>query len=473
VDKPRRKCDKPEKCDSSVRKRPHLSPLTKQDNPLIDQMASNVDAVHLKAIFESSADCILVWDKHYNYLYANQAAIDHVKTTRDKVIGKNIRDGLGHVPDFMHVWMSRIDQVFNTGEGLCVEDTMPVGERLVHSQSVLSPIRYPDGRMFAVGVVYRDITEQKRMEAALRESELRFMQIFQNAGEGILVVDIETRKFVYANPGICQMLGYTCQELLQLGVPDIHPKEVLDDVTAAFEIIVDGGKTLYELPCMRKDRSILLARISGAPIDIAGKKQAYGFFSDITEHKTLQHKLVDNEKLYRELYDRARIPLFRTRIHDGKLLECNEAMVKFLGYTSKDECLNEHYSTKQYANPARRAEILELLVKDGFVNGFEIEFVRRDGTRAWVEVSAKIYHQEGYVEGAQIDITATKVLTRTEQDTLRFILHGKSNKEIARILSRSIRTIEGHRANIMQKLNAKSLAELLQKTQFFIPEPER
>ncbi|MHC4232895.1 MAG: PAS domain-containing protein, partial [Planctomycetota bacterium] len=66
----------------------------------------------LTSILESSQDCILVWDKDYNYLYANQAAIDHVNTTRDKVIGKNMRDGLGHIPDFMHLWMSRVDEVF-------------------------------------------------------------------------------------------------------------------------------------------------------------------------------------------------------------------------------------------------------------------------------------------------------------------------------------------------------------------------
>ena len=121
------------------------------------------------AVFESSSDCILVWDRQYNYLYANQAAIDHVGTTRDKVIGKNIRDGLGHVPDFMRLWMARVDRAFATGESFRVEDAMPVGDRLVYSESQVSPIRDAAGRVFAVGVVYRDITDRKRAEEALRE----------------------------------------------------------------------------------------------------------------------------------------------------------------------------------------------------------------------------------------------------------------------------------------------------------------
>ena len=123
-----------------------------------------------RAVFESSSDCILVWDRQYNYLYANQAAIDHVGTTRDKVIGKNMRDGLGHIPDFMYLWMERVDRAFATGEPFRVEDVVPVGDQLVHSESQVSPIRDATGQVFAVGVVYRDVTERKQMEEELRRS---------------------------------------------------------------------------------------------------------------------------------------------------------------------------------------------------------------------------------------------------------------------------------------------------------------
>jgi PAS domain S-box-containing protein len=439
------------------------------DHPFFEQTVLKGDGELINAFCECSTDCILVCDQDYNNLYANQAAIDHVKTSRDKVVGKTIRDGLGLVPDFMRLWMSRIDRVFATGESLRVEDTMPVADRWVHSQSVLSPIRDPDGRIFAVGVVYRDITEQKQTEADLRESEGRFRLMFQNAGEGILIVDLETRRFSYANPKICQMLGYACEELLGLSVPDIHPKEALDRVVEAFEIIINGGKASYELPCLRKDGGVIYVRINGAAIDISGKQWVYGFFTDITEQNNLRQKLTENERLYREIYNRARIPLYRTRIHDGKLLECNETMVQFLGYSSKDECLREHYSTMYYADPAKRAECLALLEKDGFVDGFEIEFIRRDGIHVWVELSAHIYPQEGYIEGTHIDITPRKILTPMEKAILALILQNNSNKETAKTLHRSIRTVEDHRARIMKKLNVDSFVGLMQKTRFFLP----
>ncbi len=131
-----------------------------------------------RSIFESTADCILVWDEDYNYLYANQAAIDHVGTRRENVVGRNMRDGLGHVPDFMRLWMGRVDQVFATGELLQVEDSVQVGNRLVHSESILSPSRDGEGRLFAVGVVYRDVTERKQASDKLAAEQQLLRKLF-------------------------------------------------------------------------------------------------------------------------------------------------------------------------------------------------------------------------------------------------------------------------------------------------------
>lgn len=163
-----------------------------------------------RAIFESSMDCILVWDREYNYLYANQAAIDHVGTTRDKVIGKNIRDGLGHVPEFMKLWMQRVDQAFATGKSFRVEDAVKVGGRVVFSESQISPIRDGAGRVFAVGVVYRDVTERKHAEQALREAEERLRTVLRATGVGLwlnemplekLNWDARTRELFFMRPG--------------------------------------------------------------------------------------------------------------------------------------------------------------------------------------------------------------------------------------------------------------------------------
>ena len=124
-----------------------------------------------RSIFESTTDSIIVWDKNYNYLFANQAAIDQVGTSRYEVVGKSIREGLGHLPNVMKLWMSRIDQVFSTGETLRVEDENTIGEKTVYSEAVLSPLRDSEGKLFAVGVVTRDITGRKEEEELIATAE--------------------------------------------------------------------------------------------------------------------------------------------------------------------------------------------------------------------------------------------------------------------------------------------------------------
>ena len=74
---------------------------------------------------------------------------------------------------------------------------------------------------------------RKKIEE-LRVSEEKFRSIFENAIEGILVADAKTRKFVFANPQICTLTGYSKKELLKIGVEDIHPQKDLPHVLSEF-----------------------------------------------------------------------------------------------------------------------------------------------------------------------------------------------------------------------------------------------
>jgi PAS domain S-box-containing protein len=198
-----------------------------------------------RAVFESSSDCILVWDRQYNYLYANQAAIDHVGTTRDKVIGKNIRDGLGHVPDFMQLWMGRVDRSFDTGESFRVVDAVPVGDRLIYSESQVSPIRDAAGQVFAVGVVYRDVTERKRAEEALQQSERRFREMAETVPD-ILFTAQPDGSMDYVNERGLIYVGLTAGEVIGDGWSNVvHPQDVEQSVRAVAESVRTGRP--YEL----------------------------------------------------------------------------------------------------------------------------------------------------------------------------------------------------------------------------------
>jgi len=138
----------------------------------------------------------------------------------------------------------------------------------------------------------RLFAETKRAEAVLRESEARYRTLFDKNADGILIANIETKAFKYANPTMCRMLGYTEEELRTKGVSDIHPKEAVPGVVAEFEAQACGDKILVtDIPCLKKDGSVVYADISAVKMTVDGRPCNVGFFRDITERRLAREKL--------------------------------------------------------------------------------------------------------------------------------------------------------------------------------------
>jgi len=194
--------------------------------------------------------------------------------------------------------------VFETGQSKFIEERICLGGKEFYSSSTLNPIKDDTGNVVAVTGIVRDITERKKAEEALRESEERYRVIFESSAEGILVADIETKEFKYANPALCRMLGYTEDELKQMSVADIHSKEELEYVISEFEAQSKGEKTLtQDIPCLRKDGAIIYADINTTKVILDGREYNAGFFKDVTERKRAEEALRESEQRYRGVVD--------------------------------------------------------------------------------------------------------------------------------------------------------------------------
>ncbi|MHC5161924.1 MAG: PAS domain S-box protein [Planctomycetota bacterium] len=417
-----------------------------------DMTEQKRDQEQLKAVFESSLDCILVWDKDYNYLYANQAAIDHVNTTRDKVIGKNIRDGLGHIPEFMNLWMSRVDEVFRTQKTMRVEDAGTVDGRIVYSESVLSPIFYPGGDMFAVSCVYRDITK-------LKASQGRYKRLSDAAFEAICIH--QQGKIYDANIKFTEMFGYTFDELQEMYGIDLFAPQSQDLIKENMESGYEGA---YEAFGRKKDGTIFPIEICAKNSTFEGEPARIGAIRDLSEKKEMQRQLVKSEKRYRDLYNNSPAALYRTRISDGKILMCNTALANMIGIDTIEECLQDGFMiSESYVDKDRRQQLLDELRKHRQVENFQAQLYRFDGSAMWISISARLFPDKDYLEGIITDITLDKALTKAEKNILNHLMQGKSNKEIARSLRRSVRTVEDHRSHIMRKLNVDNIVDLTRK----------
>jgi PAS domain S-box-containing protein len=141
------------------------------------------------------------------------------------------------------------------------------------------------------------LRETEALLAAARASEERFRGVFQGVIDGILLAT-EDGAFVMANDAMCTMLGCSEQELLTLGVSEIHPREALPAVQEAFRRQLAGELTLApDIPVLRRDGSVFYADVNSTPVTIDGREMLMGCFRDVTERRRLQASLAQSERL--------------------------------------------------------------------------------------------------------------------------------------------------------------------------------
>ena len=142
-----------------------------------------------------------------------------------------------------------------------------------------------------------DVTEHVRAEQAVQDSEERFRAIFDTARDGILLADAQSKTFRMANRAMCEMLGYSREELCGLGVADIHPPEDLPGVVEAFERQLRGEISVAaDIPVRRRDGSVFLADVNSAAVSLGGRVHLLGIFRDITERRQLEQQFRQSQK---------------------------------------------------------------------------------------------------------------------------------------------------------------------------------
>ncbi|MCA1807969.1 MAG: PAS domain S-box protein [Lentisphaerae bacterium] len=205
-----------------------------------------------------------------------------------------------------------------------------------------APIRDAQGQIIGAALVFRDVTDEYRMRQMLRESEARYKALFVSANDGILVADAETRRFRYANPAICRLLGYNADELIKLTLYDIHPPEIHKLVDDKFNYMLQQSHKIHDIPCRRKDGSIVYVDISGTPMILDGRPCNVGFFIDTTERKKAADKIRENHEQLLAIMDANPDPVYVADPETYEILHINRALLDAFGEPGSRKCY-EHF----------------------------------------------------------------------------------------------------------------------------------
>jgi len=251
------------------------------------------------------------------------------------IVGKSMAD---IAPQLVAKHGTMMQRIIATGESvnnLEIKGSVPSSPgEFVYWRTSWFQVPLPKGKR-GLGIVGAEITDTKRAEEALRQSHEELQAIYDGMQDGLLVADIETKKFVRCNASMRRMLGYSEEEIRSRSVMDIHPADEVPNVLDRFSAIVEGRqKVVLDIPVLRKDGSVFYADIIHHEITFNGRHYSAGFFRDITERKQTQDVL---ERERRSLWHMLQASdherqIISYEIHDGLAQYLAAAGMQFQAY---------------------------------------------------------------------------------------------------------------------------------------------
>jgi PAS domain S-box-containing protein len=219
--------------------------------------AQRESAQRFRTFVDHASDAFFLQDDSLAIVDVNRQACESLGYSRDELLGMTPID---FDPDVTPAYLEEINRKLGAGELMSFESRHRRKDGTVFPVEIRGKAFWECGQRFMVALV-RDITERKRVEEALRESEERFRGTFENAAIGIANVDFEGH-WLRVNQRLCDIVGYTREELLQTTYQEIT---YADDLSFSIEKFVQfaQGRGAHFLAAEALRPQGRLARLGG------------------------------------------------------------------------------------------------------------------------------------------------------------------------------------------------------------------
>lgn len=363
---------------------------------------------HYREIVEESADIIYTRDMDGYVTSINEAGARFFGRPASELVGLPLSELIGPeeaARDIAETQRNRTQAQLRSTS--CLKDAQGVARYL---EGIITLER--DARGEAVGVrgVVRDITERMRAEEAMRESEERYRALVEQSSDGIVTVDIETKRILDANPAYCKLLGYGIEELLKLTLYDVATAS-LESIDENIEkVLTQKYHFVGERQHRRQDGSLVDVEISVNTVSFGGRQVLCTVVRDITERRQAEEALRENEKRYRDLFENAN-DLIYTHDLQGRFTSLNKAGERITGYT-RDEAVRMNIAQVVVPDQLEKARrMIARKTSEDVSTVYELDINAKDGHLVALEVSTRLIYRDGKpvgVQGIGRDVTERK-----------------------------------------------------------------
>lgn len=389
----------------------------KQQDALLRHQAQMLDQAQDPVIgWEPGGRGIFLWNRAAEELYGFTADEARGRVTHD-LLKTEFSRSLGEIEDTLlrnGEWAGELTHHTRDGRRLIVEAHM-------------SLIRSGDGRRVILETV-RDITARKRAEEQLRESERRFRSTFENAAVGIAHVALDGT-WLIVNERLCEITGYTREELLARTFQDItHPDDLDADLGLARRLLA-GEITSYamEKRYLRKDGAAVWVNLTGSLVqDAAGGPQyCIAIVEDITTRKRAEQQQRESEENLRFTINAAEAGMYSWTSRTNQL-RWSPRTYEILGYARGEEPSIEKWLARLHPEDRARAEWeITAALQGETKSDTQYRLLLPGGEVRWVQSYRRVFRQEDgatFLHGLLLDVTVRKLTEeqlRASEERLR------------------------------------------------------
>ena len=234
----------------------------------------------LRGILSAMVDLIFAFDRDGRFVYYHSGGRDEDYLPRAEFFGK--KHGTAMPPHVNRPFQEAF-QANRAGRAAAYEYWLEIDGQVRWFSAKLSPV-FHDERFAGSVAVVRDITERKRAEESLRESESRMRSLFEGVDDALFVHD-EQGRILDCNEAACRRLGYTREELLSMRTSQIDAPEFAEGFAERLAEQMAKGRLIWEGVHVARDGRRIPVDINSSVIDYQGRKAVLAVMRDLTERK--------------------------------------------------------------------------------------------------------------------------------------------------------------------------------------------
>jgi PAS domain S-box-containing protein len=241
----------------------------------------------LRTIIETEPECVKVLGMDGALLEMNPAGLSMIEAdSLEQVRGKPVYEYI--VPEHRSDFVALTERVLHGGSGTLEFEFVGLKGTSRWLETHAVPLRDARGEIGGLLAITRDITERKKNEEALRQSERRYRAVIEQATENIFLVDVETRRIVESNPAFQKTLGYAEEELKGMTLYDIVAADEESIDANVWRVLEQKNPFVGVRKYRRKDGSLVDVEVSASIILRDGRETLCTVAHDVTERVRAQ-----------------------------------------------------------------------------------------------------------------------------------------------------------------------------------------